>query len=145
MKTYKNLYSKIHSIENLYLAFEKASKRKSNKNYVIKFEENLNEELKNLQNELQTLTYKPRPLNRFIVRDPKTRTIHSSQFRDRVIYHALVNVIGEIFDKTFIYDSYASRLNKGTLNAIIRFDQFKRKVSNNGRLVKNNKNSNNYR
>ncbi len=119
------------------MSFKKAKKGKTNKEYVIKFEENLNEELKQLQEELRNLTYKPRKLNRFVIRDPKTRTIHSSDFRDRVVYHALVNVLEPIFEKIFIYDSYANRKNKGTHNAILRFDQFKREVSNNGKLVNN--------
>jgi len=47
------------------------------------------------------------------------------------VHHALCNVIEPLFDKTFIYDSYANRLGKGTLKAIERFDQFKRKASKN--------------
>jgi len=136
MKTYKKLYQKVCSIENLHLAFEKAKKGKTSKPYVIKFEENLDEELQTLQKELESLTYKPHGLTRFIIRDPKTRTIHASHFRDRVVYHALVNILEPIFEKIFIYDSYASRINKGTHNAIKRFDEFQRKTTSNGKLVK---------
>ncbi len=143
MKSYKNLYTKLCSLENLELAFKKARKNKSFMPYVIKFEKNLEEELKRLHEELISLTYKPLKLKRFIVRDPKTRTIHSSVFRDRVVYHAIVNILEPIFDKTFIYDSYASRKNKGTHKAVQRFDKFKRKVSRNGKLVKNYFNKNN--
>jgi len=53
-----------------------------------------------------------------------------------VVYHALVNILEPIFEKIFIHDSYASRKNKGTHNAIARFDKFKRGVSRNGALVK---------
>ncbi len=137
MKTYNNLYDSICTLENLEEAYEKAKKGKSGKLYVIQFKINLEEELKKLKEELETLTYKPRHLKRFIVRDPKTRTIHASEFRDRVVYHALVNVIGPIFEKTFIYDSYASIINKGTLKAVLRFYQFVRKVTNNGKLIEN--------
>jgi len=65
----------------------------------------------------------------FIIRDPKTRKISKSDFRDRVVHHALVNILEPIFDKIFIYDSYANRKGKGTLEALKRFDQFKRKRS----------------
>jgi retron-type reverse transcriptase len=68
--------------------------------------------------------------------------MYFSCFRDRVVYHILVNIIEPIFEKIFIYDSYASRLNKGTHNAVKRFDYFKRKVTKNGKLVKNAKNNN---
>ncbi len=131
MKTYKNLYPKIYSYKNLELAFKKAKKGKSFMPYVVKFEENLENELKQLQKELKSLTYNPKQLKRFIVRDPKTRTIHSSVFRDRVIYHSICNILDPIYDKTFINDSYASRKSKGTLNAVIKFDKFKRKASKN--------------
>ena len=143
MKTYGNLYQKLCSLENLELAFEKAKKDKTSMPYVIEFWNNLKEELKKLHEELSSLTYTPLPLKRFIVRDPKTRTIHSSDFRDRVIHHALINILEPIFDITFIYDSYASRKCKGTHKAVQRFDRFKRKVSNNGRLANNAYNKNN--
>ena len=137
MKTYKNIYNKIYSIKNLKLAYKKAKDGKENRDYVKKFKKNLDPELKKLQEELKSFTYSPRNLNRFIVRDPKNRVIHSSNFRDRVVYHALVNLLEPIFEKVFIHDSYASRKNKGVHKAILRFDKFKRKVSQNGILVKN--------
>src|SRR3989338_3802313 len=143
MKTYNNLYAELCSFKNLELAYRKARKKKSKKPYVIEFEKNLQQELKDLKCELESLTYKPRPLKRFVVRDPKTRTIHSSVFRDRVVYHAIVNILEPIFDPTFIYDSHASRKGKGTHKAVERFDKFKRKVSKNGKLANNDYNSNN--
>ena len=143
MKTYRNLYPKLCSLENLDLVFKKARKGKTSKSYVIIFEANLEKELNKLRKELLSLSYKPLPLKRFIIRDPKTRTIHSSSFRDRVIHHAIVNILEPIFDKTFIYDSYASRKYKGTHKAVERFDEFKRKISKNGKLAKNNYSCNN--
>jgi retron-type reverse transcriptase len=87
-----------------------------------------------LRSELLLHSYKPKPLVNFVIRDPKTRKISKSDFRDRVIHHALCNLIEPIFDKYFIYDSYANRKNKGTLKAIDRFDYFKRKVSKNNTI-----------
>ncbi|MFH1972466.1 MAG: reverse transcriptase domain-containing protein [archaeon] len=131
MKTCKNLYSKLYSIDNLKLAFTKARKGKTLRLEVIKFEKNLNRELPQLKNELKFLTYKPKPLVNFIIRDPKIRKISKSHFRDRVVHHALCNLITPIFEKTFILDSYANQIDKGTLAAIQRFDYFKRKVTKN--------------
>ena len=136
MKTYKNLYGKLCSLNNLEIAFKKARKGKTKRSYVIKFKKNLEKELKKLQDELISLTYYPKSLKRIIIRDPKTRVIHTSAFRDRVIHHALINIIEPLFEKIFIYDSYANRKNKGTLKAVQRFDYFKRKVSKNGKLLK---------
>jgi len=65
------------------------------------------------------------------LRDPKTRKISKSAYRDRVVHHALCNIIVPDFDKDFIYDSHANRIGKGTLKAIERFDKFKRIVSKN--------------
>ncbi len=127
----KDLFSEVVSYENIKLAFEKARKGKTLKPYVIGFEEDLEENLLTLRSELIFHIYKPKPLETFILRDPKTRKISKSDFRDRVVHHAIVNVIENIFDKTFIYDSYANRMGKGTLKAVERFDCFKRKVSRN--------------
>ncbi len=88
-----------------------------------------------LKHELETGTYKPRQLKQFVIRDPKTRLISASDFRDRVVYHALCNIIQTIFEKSFIYDSHANQINKGSSKAVERFDVFKKKVSENGRLL----------
>ena len=133
MKSYKNLYPKITSKRNLYLAYKKARKRKTNKHYVKEFEKDLINNLLKLRTELLLHSYKPKALETFIVRDPKTRKINKSDFKDRIVHHALCNILDPIFDKTFIQDSYANRKNKGTLKALQRFDHFKRKVSRNGK------------
>ncbi len=142
MKTYNNLYRKLCSEENLFLAYRKARKGKSKKKSVLEFEKNLDYELRTLREELLSKTYMPKPLKRFIVRDPKTRTIHASAFRDRIVHHLIILVIRPIFERIFIYDSFASRIGKGTHSAIKRFDYFKRKASRNGKLVKNSRNNN---
>jgi len=131
MKTHKNLYYKIYRWENLILAFKKARKGKTKRDYVIDFQSRLIENLEELQFELMSQTYKPRPLKTFILRDPKTRKISVSDFRDRIIHHALCNIIEPIFQKNFIYDSCANQKGKGTLFAIKRFKKFQRKVTNN--------------
>lgn len=142
MKTYKNLYVQICSLDNLRKAFRKTMKGKSQKLYVKEFEANLENNLLRLKKELEALVYEPRPLRTFVLRDPKTRVISVSDFRDRIVHHALCNIIEPFFDRTFIYDSYASRKGKGTHAALRRFDEFKRAVSCNGRQVKNAKNGN---
>src|SRR3989344_564998 len=88
------------------------------------------------------MNYEPRPLKQFVIRDPKTRVIHASHFRDRVVHHVLCNVIEPIFEKMFIHDSYANRIDRGTLAASARYDEFQRRVSRNGQLVKNAKDDN---
>ncbi len=126
-----NMYSKIISLNNLILAYKKARKHKTKKDYVKEFEKNLLSNLKKLQIELKLQTYFPKPLKKFILRDPKTRKISKSHFRDRIIHHALITIIEPIFDNIFIYDSCANRKGKGNLFALDRFKKFQRKVTDN--------------
>ena len=133
MKTYKNLYHKIYNINNLILAWRKAKKSKTKRKDVKEFERNTIKNLFKLQKELQELLYNPLPLETFIHREPKTRKISKSDFRDRIIHHALINIIGPLFEKSFIYDSCANQIGKGNLLAIRRFYKFARKVSRNGK------------
>ncbi len=142
MKKYHNLYKELCNLENLYLAFKKARKGKSKKDYVINYEADLENNLRILQEDLTNKIYVPYPLKKFIVRDPKTRTIHSSILKDRIVHHAVINILSPIYEKIFIYDSFASRKNKGTHNAVIRFESFVKKVSSNGKLVRDYFNNN---
>ena len=135
MKTYTNLYTNLCSYKNLLSAFKKARKGKTKKSYVIEFEKNLDINIKILQFELMNKLYKPKRLKLFIIRDPKTRKICKSAFRDRVVHHAIVNIIEPIYEQIFIYDSYANRKNKGQHKALARFDEFKKKVSRNGKKL----------
>lgn len=131
MKTHKNIYKEIISLKNIILAWKKARKGKTKRDYIIKFEEDVAYNLKTLHDELKSQTYSPKPLGTFILRDPKTRKISKSAFRDRIVHHALCNIIEPIFEKIFIYDNCANRKGKGTLFALKRLDQFTRKVTNN--------------
>lgn len=135
MRTYKSLYPKICSMDNLVLAWKKARKRKTQKQYVVEFEKDLLQNLESLRVELLLHSYRPLPLHTFVIKDPKTRKISVSNFRDRIVHHAICNVIGPIFEKRFIHDSYANRADKGTLAAIKRLQKFICKVSRNKSIV----------
>ncbi len=126
-----NLYNQIISFENLILAWKKARKGKTKKIYVLDFEEDLFYNLMALHYELKYQSYRPKPLKTFVLRDPKTRKISKSDFRDRIIHHALVGIIEPIFDKSFICDSCANRIGKGTSYALKRFEKFQRKTTKN--------------
>ena len=131
MENQTSLYKDIISFENLILAWQKARKRKTMKHYVIEFEKELFCNLFALHYELLYNSYQPRPLKAFVVRDPKTRKIHKSNFRDRIVHHAIINIIEPDFEKSFINDSCANRLGKGTSYALKRFDKFQIKVTKN--------------
>ena len=144
MKTFKSIYENVCSPENLILAWRKARRGKTKRPYVIEFENDLAGNLLKIHEELESQAYKPRPLETFILRDPKTRRISKSDFRDRIVHHALCNIIEPKFDRKFIYDSCANRKGKGNLFAVNRFDKFKRKVSGNGKVSPNRFNDSNY-
>ena len=131
MQTHKNIYAKIYNLSNLLLAWRKARKGKTKKAYVIDFEKDTLGNLILLHEELKNETYLPKPLKTFILRDPKTRKISKSEFRDRIVHHAIINILEPIFDKTCIYDSCANRKDKGNLFALRRFEKYQRKVTNN--------------
>ena len=63
------------------------------------------------------------PLNqfrKFQIRDPKPRVIHAPVFEDRVAHHALMAVVGPTLDKALIDDTFACRVGKGSLAAVLR-------------------------
>jgi retron-type reverse transcriptase len=126
MKAYGNLYHKITDHSNIILAANKAQKGKRFKENVLRFNYNLERELEKIKEELESKTYQPGKYKTFEIYEPRRRTISAAPYRDRVIHHALCNIIGPIFEKTFIKDSYANREGFGTHKALRRFTQFAR-------------------
>lgn len=126
MKTWKNLFKHLTSFQNLLAAFERAAYGKRGKAGVGLFEYHLEDNLVRLQEELCSKTYRPGGYRAFPIFDPKPRLISAAPFRDRIVHHALCNVIEPLFDQTFIYDSYANRKDKGTHAAIRRAHSFMR-------------------
>ncbi len=124
MKTHKNLFEKVVLLENLNLAYRKARKGKSKRNEVMNFSYNLEKELINLQRELINQTYNIKGYRDFIIYEPKKREISALPFKDRVVQHAICNIIEPIFEKSFIFDSYACRKKKGTHLGIKRLEKF---------------------
>jgi retron-type reverse transcriptase len=118
MKTYKNLYPQIYSFENLYRSFRAARKGKRDRVAVAGFELDLEQNLLALSDELRYLSYEPGSYTNFVILEPKRRLISAAPFRDRVVHHALCNVIESIWEKRFIETSYACRLGKGTHKAL---------------------------
>lgn len=113
--------------DNLLMAVKRAAKGKKYNKAAADFYFNLGGELLQLQRELTSKTYHPGPYTTFYVHDPKKRLISAAPFRDRVVHHALCNVLEPIFEKTFIHDSYANRVGKGTHRAIERYQHYARK------------------
>ncbi len=127
MKTYNHLFERIVSFENLLVAARKAQKSKRFKPATALFNFNLEKELLRLQSQLMGKRYMHGAYCDFTIYDPKMRLISAAPYRDRVVHHALCNVIEPIFDRSFIYDTYACRKGKGTHAAVDRYTAFARK------------------
>ena len=127
MKTHTHLYEAICAFGNLLAAARQAQKGKRLQENVGRFNANLEHELAMLRRELLQRRYEPGSYREFLVYEPKERMISAAPYRDRVVHHALCNVIGPLFERTFIYDSYANRVGKGTHAAILRYQAFCRK------------------
>ncbi len=124
-------YEDLISLENIFQAWDEFVKGKRNKKDVREFAFRLEDNLFELHKRLKHKTYRHGSYEDFYVQDPKRRHIHKARVADRIVHHLLYKYLYEIFDKTFIYDSYSCRLEKGTHKAVKRLEKFTRKVSRN--------------
>jgi RNA-directed DNA polymerase len=122
------------SFGNIYRCYLNCRKNKRNTINALKFEISAEENMLKLERELKTKSYHPSRSILFAARKPKLREIFAADFRDRVVHHILVGYLEGIWEKIFIYDSYACRKEKGTHRAVMRLQSFLRKVSKNGRV-----------
>lgn len=122
-----NLQEQLCTWENISLAYRNASRGKRGRGATASFEMMLADNLLELQNELSEQTYQPSGYTSFYIHEPKKRLISAAPFRDRVVHHALCNVIVPYFEKLFIPDSYANQRGKGTHRALDRCTQFARR------------------
>ena len=106
MKREKNLFPRVVDFANLYRAFIGASHGKRERSEVREFEYHLETRLWEIRDELEAGAYAWGPFHCFWVNDPKRREIRAAPFRDRVVHHALFDVIDPIFRRGFIADSY---------------------------------------
>ena len=112
--SYGGLYEQIYAFDNLLDAWRKARKGKRRVREVLRFEHDLEGNLIQLQNELIWQQYRPGAYRYFTVPLPKPRQIAALPFRDRVLQHAINNIIEPIFEARFIGDSFACRPGRGT-------------------------------
>ena len=120
------LYEQLCDFENLYLAFRAARRGKRGQENVAAFERRLEPELFALQEALRSQTYAPGAYRSFYRTESKRRKISAAPFHDRVVHHALMQVIEPMFERKFIFDSYANRIGKGTHHALDRCTHFLR-------------------
>ena len=127
MKRCGFLFETLVSWPNLLMAAARARRGKRFRPNVADFEFNVEYELLRIQSELTQGTYELGRYRTFIIHEPKRRQISAAPYRDRVVHHAVCNVIEPLFEPTFVSDSYACRRGKGTHAALNRATQFTRK------------------
>jgi len=124
-------YQDIISLENLLQAWNEFKNGKRSRKDVQQFEQNLMSNIISLHKELTAKNYRHSSYEAFGVADPKPRSIHKAEVRDRLLHHAIYRKLYPFFDKKFISDSYSCRIGKGTHKAMDRFTLFGGKVSKN--------------
>lgn len=127
MKRHGHLFDALVSWPNLQRAAWLAARGKRFQTNVAGFQFLLEPELLRIQQELQSKSYVPGTYRTFYVYEPKKRLISAAPYRDRVVHHALTQVLEPIFDPVFIHDSYACRKGKGTHAAVRRAQHFSRR------------------
>lgn len=124
-------YKALINPENLFASFDEFKRGKRKKEDVMNFERNLEENIFKLHHELKEKIYSHSSYEIFNIWDPKYRTISKACVKDRVVHHMLFNYLYELFDKTFIFHAYSSRVGKGTHIGVKNLHRKMRKASRN--------------
>lgn len=130
-KKYRNLIDKIADYDNIIDAAMKA--RTGNPNSVggMIFIDYLESNAMLLSEQIKSGYYKPGKPKRFVIYEPKRREISALPFCDRVVQHAINNVIEPIFNRTFYAQSYGCIKGRGTHSGAIKCQSLMRKLSKN--------------
>lgn len=129
-KTYHHLYEQIIDIENLYAAFREAQRGRRTKPNVLAASYEREAFLHDLHERLEDGTWVPEPYHVFLCRkEVKSRIIYAPTFHDRVVHHAMYRVLRPLFERKYIYDSYAITPGKGTHKAVRRVQQYLRETN----------------
>ena len=127
MKRHGDLFEKVVGTKNLYLAVKKSFRGKKFKHTAAPFYFNLENEILKMQREIIEGNYNPSAYKIFTIYEPKERRICCAKFYDRVVHHAIINIIGPILDRRLIHETYACREGKGTHAALKKSQQLAQK------------------
>jgi RNA-directed DNA polymerase len=126
-----SINEEISLTEEFFMAYYACRKNKRNTLNALRFEKHFEHNLFVLIEQIKTNSYYPGKSIAFIVNKPVTREIFAADFRDRVVHHWLIAKLNPLFEKHFIFDSYACRIGKGTHFGIKRLDAFIKSCSKN--------------
>ena len=129
-KKFRNLYKQIYDWDNLLLAYKEAKRGKSYSSSYLRFKEYYLTNLRHLQLRLIEKNWSPDQQLEFDIIDPKKRTIACQSFRDRVLHHALIQVVGPILDTAMMPQVFACRIGLGTHRCVNKMQQLMRQNPN---------------
>lgn len=118
MKRAGNLFEQITDFNNLRSAYLKALKGKRLSNAALIFGMKADENLCRIKKELESGIYRIGKYRQFKIYDPKEWTITAARFEDRIVHHAIMNVLEPVFEKQFVFHTYACRKQKGMHKAV---------------------------
>lgn len=124
MRPYRHLFQQICSSDNLDRACDAAAKGKRYKKEVAAFLFQREFLLRQLQRELREQRYVPRNEKLLLVMDPKPRAILVAPFQNRVVHHAVCDIVEPLLARSYIYDTWACLKGRGTVRALLRLRQF---------------------
>jgi len=107
----------ITTMDNLFLAAWKARRGKSRRPDVEEWWAHRGENLGRLREALRTGEWEPGGYRFFEIREPKRRMIAAAPFEDRVVHHALCNLLAPVLERRFIARSFSCQVGKGTTAA----------------------------
>lgn len=119
-----NDYNDLIEVRNILLAWQKFSSGKSSRKDVVAFWMYIEDHVFEIYHELKNEIYTHSHYDCFVVQDTKKRIIHKACVKDRIVHQLVYDYLENIFEKKFIYDSYASREKKGTHRAVKRLQLF---------------------
>lgn len=123
MKRYGFLYEKIYNINNLIIADKKARKGKKN-NSIREFDKARGCNLINLQNILLNEKFNTSQYKTFKIFEPKERLIYElPYYPDRIVHHAIINVLDDIWIKQFTSDVYGNIKGRGIHKALYKLKE----------------------
>jgi len=131
LKVISNKYHHIISVDNLLDAWREFAVGKRSRKDVQLFERDLMANILKLHQDLIDGTYQHSKYHPFKISDPKPRSIHKANVRDRLLHKAIYRTLYPVFDNTFIHGSYSCRNEKGTHKAFEKLNQITRKISKN--------------
>jgi RNA-directed DNA polymerase len=131
MKRRGNLFSSVVALDNLRRAHQNARRSKTHYQAVQMVDADPDRYLLQLQQDLIDHTFTTAPYSQKTIYEPKQRIIYKlPYYPDRIVHHAVMQVMQPIWDKQFIFDLYSAIPGKGLHAGSYRLREFLRDQEN---------------